>query len=81
MSAKIPAFSDIGKSTTGKPSSMPTLAYVSIIKIYKVYAYLACYAYVPCVHSAHVVLPIIALFLQSFSTEAATLENFSSTMW
>lgn len=80
MSAKIPAFSDIGKSTTGK-LSMPTLAYVSIIKIHKVYAYQACYVYMPFVLSAHVVLPAIALFLQSFSMEAATLENSSSTMW
>jgi len=33
MSAKIPAFSDIGKSTKGKSLSMHMLPYVSIAKI------------------------------------------------
>ncbi len=33
MSAKIPAFSDIGKSTKGKDLSVHMLAYVSIAKI------------------------------------------------
>ncbi len=33
MSAKIPAFSDIGKSTKGTTPSMHMLAYVSTVKI------------------------------------------------